>query len=284
MMAGCGTMRGRRGYHRGKEPACVVNTSDYETTPKITHMDDQLIKRAAKDIAAAKKVTALTGAGMSAESGIDTFRDKGGFWDRFDPAVYAHINTFYTEPEKPWEMFKEFARQVRALPNAGHAALAEMERMGHLGEVITQNVDNLHQEAGNSDVIEFHGNFRRAVCLECGKYFSIGELALEALPPRCDCSGVLKPDAVFFGEPIPQEAFGRASEAAQSCNLMLVIGTSAVIYPAASMPEIARRAGALVVEINPKTTPLTEFISDYIILGKAGKILPAIVEELKRLA
>jgi NAD-dependent deacetylase len=226
-------------------------------------------------------VVALTGAGMSAESGLDTFRDKGGFWDRYDPEVYAHIRTFQTEPEKPWKMFKAFAKQVRAQPNAGHLALAEMEHLGYLREIITQNVDNLHQEAGNSDVIEFHGNFRRAVCLECGEYFPIGQLSLEELPPRCDCSGVLKPDAVFFGEPIPQEAFLRASEAAHGCNLMLVIGTSGVVYPAAGMPEIAKRAGACIVEINPETTPLTGFVSDYIILGKAGEVLPAIVEELR---
>lgn len=245
-------------------------------------MDEHLIKRAASDIRTAKRVAALTGAGMSAESGIPTFRDSGGFWERFDPEVYAHIDTFYTAPEKPWQMFRAFQTHVKAEPNPGHLALAEMERMGILREIITQNVDNLHQEAGNTTVIEFHGNFRRAVCLKCRKYYGMAEIPLDVLPPRCDCSGILKPDAVFFGEPIPEDAFARAAEAAHLCDLMLVIGTSAVVYPAAGMPEVAKRAGARIVEINPERTPLTGYVSDYIILGTAGEVLPAIVEEIRK--
>jgi NAD-dependent deacetylase len=219
---------------------------------------------------------------MSAESGIDTFRDKGGFWERFDPEVYAHIRTFETEPEKPWEMFKAFVTQVKAAPNAGHKALADLERLGYACEIITQNVDDLHQEAGNTCVIEFHGNFRRAVCLQCGRYVSTESLDLDVLPPRCECSGIFKPDAVFFGEAIPTEAFQRAVAAADACDLMLVIGTSAVVYPAAGMPEIAKQSGATIIEINPETTPFTGVIADYTILGRAGDVLPAIVEELRR--
>ncbi|HNU70988.1 MAG TPA: NAD-dependent deacylase [Thermodesulfobacteriota bacterium] len=247
-------------------------------------MKHALIKRAAEDILRVSHVTALTGAGMSAESGIPTFRDKGGFWERYDPEEYAHINTFYTAPEKPWQMFKAFEMQVKARPNAGHLALAEMERLGWLQEIIAQNVDDLHQEAGNSAVIEFHGNFRRAVCLSCGAYYEIKNISLDILPPRCRCSGVLKPDAVFFGEPIPQKAFMQAVEATRSCKVMLVVGTSAIVYPAADMPAIARQAGARVIEINPEPTSLTGWVSDYIILGKAGEILPALVEELKKMA
>ena len=244
---------------------------------------ENLIKKAAQDIVKAKRVVALTGAGMSAESGIPTFRDKGGFWEKYDPNEYAHINTFYTSPEKPWQMLKDFGKKVKAKPNPGHVALAEMEKMGYLQEIITQNVDNLHQEAGNTEVIEFHGNFRRAVCLNCGKYYEMKKINLEVLPPRCECNGILKPDAVFFGEPIPEDAFRKAYEASQNCKLMLVIGTSAIVYPAASMPQIAKQNGAKVIEINPETTSLTGYISDYIIIGKAGDTLPEIVREMKNL-
>ena len=244
---------------------------------------EDLIKRAARDIVEAKKVVALTGSGMSAESGIPTFRDQGGFWEKYNPDVYAHIDTFFSQPEKPWQMVKAFDQQLKAKPNPGHLALAEIEKMGFLKEIITQNVDNLHQQAGSTEVIEFHGNLRRGVCLVCGKYYEWGEITLEVLPPRCECNGVLKPDAVFFGEPIPEEAFQRAYEASRKCKLMLVIGTSAIVYPAASIPQVAKQAGAVVVEINPETTPLTDFVSDYSIIGKAGIILPEIVRELKRL-
>ncbi|MFH0814368.1 MAG: NAD-dependent deacylase [Pseudomonadota bacterium] len=244
---------------------------------------ENLITKVAQEILKAKRITALTGAGMSAESGIPTFRDKGGFWEKYDPNEYAHINTFFTNPEKPWQMLKAFDKEVKAEPNPGHIALAELEKMGYLNEVITQNVDNLHQQAGNTDVIEFHGNFRRALCLTCGRYYEMGKINLDVLPPRCECKGVLKPDAVFFGEPIPEDAFRRAHEASQKCKLMLVVGTSAVVYPAASMPQVAKQYGAKVIEVNPEPTPLTGYISDYIIIGKAGEILPGIVNELKKL-
>jgi len=244
---------------------------------------DDLIKKVAVDIIKAKRVAALTGSGMSEESGIPTFRDHGGFWERYNPEVYAHIDTFFSQPEKPWQMVKAFDLQLKAKPNPGHLALADMEKRGFLKEIITQNVDNLHQQAGSSVVIEFHGNLRRAVCLVCGKYYGWDEISLEILPPRCECNGVLKPDAVFFGEPIPENAFQRAYEASRQCKLMLVVGTSAVVYPAANIPLIAKQAGAVVVEINPEPTPLTDSVSDYIIIGKAGGILPAILKELKRL-
>ena len=244
---------------------------------------EDLIKRAARDIVETKKVVALTGAGMSAESGIPTFRDPWGFWKKYNPEEYAHLDTFFSQPEKPWRMVKGFDREVKAKPNPGHLALAEIEKMGFLKEIITQNVDNLHQQAGSTEVIEFHGNLRRAVCLVCGRYYNWEEICLDVLPPRCECNGVLKPDAVFFGEQIPQEAFQRAYQIFRNCRLMLVVGTSAVVYPAADIPQIAKQAGAVVVEINPESTPLTDFVSDYSIIGKAGIILPEIVRELKRL-
>lgn len=220
---------------------------------------------------------------MSAESGIPTFRDQGGFWEKYDPEVYAHIDTFSTQPEKPWRMVREFNLVATARPNPGHLALTSLQRMDFLREIITQNVDNLHQEAGSTGVIEFHGNLRRAICLTCGKYYELKELDLSVLPPRCTCRGVLKPDAVFFGEPIPEEAYREADRASRASTLMVVIGTSAIVYPAASMPVVAKHCGAKVIEVNPEPTPLTGSVSDYIIYGTAASVLPRIVSALQKL-
>ncbi len=245
---------------------------------------EELIIKAVRKIIEARKAVALTGAGISAESGIPTFRDKGGLWDRYDPEEYATIQAFQENPAKVWTMLEEFMEMKKAKPNPGHFGLAELEKMGHLRAIITQNVDNLHQEAGNAEVIEFHGNFRRAICLKCGSRYKMSEISLEKLPPRCSCGNALKPDAVFFGEPITPLTLQRAQEISQNCDLMLVIGTSAVVYPAASMPEIAKQAGAKIIEINPEKTYLSDYISDYFIKGLSGKILPIIVDEIKRMA
>ena len=144
-------------------------------------------------------------------------------------------------------------------------------------------MDNLHQKAGSTSVIDFHGNTRWLVCLECDKKYKLDEVSLEEIPPRCECSAVLKPDAVFFGEPIPMDALRKSQEEASKCDLMLVIGTSAVIQPAASLPAIAKRAGATVIEINPEPTPITGIVSDYLIEGKAGEVLPRIVEAVEKI-
>lgn len=242
-----------------------------------------LIQKTAQHIHEAKYVTALTGAGMSAESGIPTFRDQGGFWEKYDPEIYAHIDTFSTHPEKPWLMVREFNLMVAARPNPGHLALTALQHMGYLQEIITQNVDNLHQEAGSTRVIEFHGNLRRALCLSCGKYYDFAELDLTVLPPRCACNGLLKPDAVFFGEPIPEAAYAQADRASRASTLMVVVGTSAIVYPAASMPLVAKHSGAKVIEVNPESTPLTGSVSDYIIYGTAAEVLPRIVGALQHL-
>lgn len=245
---------------------------------------DDLIRRAARAVRTARRTIALTGAGVSAESGIPTFRDPGGIWDRYDPEEYATIQAFMRNPGKVWEMMKEFTTMQTARPNPAHFALAELERMGLLHCIITQNVDNLHQEAGSRDVIEFHGNLRQVVCLSCRKLLPMSEISLESLPPYCGCGGVFKPAGVFFGEPIPTHALYRAREEAQSCDLMLVVGTSAVVYPAADVPRVAKGAGAQVIEVNPERTPLTDYVSDCIILEKAGVAMPQIVAEIKALA
>ncbi len=242
------------------------------------------IERAAQAIRNSRKTIALTGAGISAESGIPTFRDPGGLWDRYDPEEYATIDAFLRDPSKVWQMMRDFTELKTAQPNPGHYALAQLEQMGLLGCIITQNVDNLHQASGSQDVIEFHGNMRQVVCQSCDKIRPLAEVSLETLPPYCSCGGVFKPAGVFFGEPIPSRALFRSYEEAQSCELILVIGTSAVVYPAAAMPGVAKEAGAQVIEINPEPTELTDAISDFIIRDKAGVVMPQIVAVIKEMA
>jgi len=243
-----------------------------------------LIERAAQAIRTARKTIALTGAGISAESGIPTFRDPGGLWDRYDPEEYATIEAFRRTPGKVWQMMRDFVELKTARPNPGHYGLAQLEQMGFLHCVITQNVDNLHQDAGSRDVIEFHGNMRQVVCQRCQKVSPLEEISLHTLPPYCGCGGVLKPAWVFFGEPIPVHAMYRSQEAAQSCDLILVIGTSAVVYPAADIPRVAKQSGAQVIEINPEHTDLTGSISDFIIEEKAGVAIPQIIAAIKAMA
>jgi NAD-dependent deacetylase len=247
-------------------------------------MMKELIERVARDILTSKRTIALTGAGISVESGIPDFRSPGGLWSRFDPMEYAHIDSFRRNPRKVWEMLKEVFRLISsARPNPAHYALAELESMGLLQAVITQNVDGLHQKAGSKVVIEYHGNHDWLVCLECGWRRSAQDLREEEMPPTCEvCGSILKPSVVFFGEPIPWEAQMRALEEARLCELMLVIGTSAVVYPAADLPRIAKSKGARVVEINLEPTVLTGVISDYLIEGKAGEVLPEILKEVKK--
>jgi NAD-dependent deacetylase len=156
--------------------------------------------------------------------------------------------------------------------------LAQLEMMGHLKAIITQNIDALHQLAGNKEVIEFHGNGKQLVCLSCGKTYSKENLNIQTLPPLCRCKGVLKPEVVFFGEPIPLEASQRAFQVTRECDLMVVVGTSAVVAPASHLPFIAKQNGAIIIEINLERTHLSETISDYVVEASAGKALTAILD------
>ncbi|MBW2039876.1 MAG: NAD-dependent deacylase [Deltaproteobacteria bacterium] len=263
-----------------------VNPHEILRRAKVsTGLDERgaLEKRAAEDILNSQKAIALTGAGISVESGVPDFRSAGGLWSKYDPEEYAHISAFRSNPEKVWRMLKEMIELVMGVePNPAHVALAELEQMGLLSSVITQNVDGLHQRAGSKEVIEFHGSNQWLVCLECGHRRETASLSLEDIPPRCpECGFILKPDVVFFGEPIPWEAQTKAFEEARTCDLVLVIGTSAVVYPAGGIPIVAKRNGAKLVEINMEPTALTGSVSDYLLQGPAGKILPKIVEEIR---
>jgi NAD-dependent deacetylase len=244
---------------------------------------DELIKKAAEDLSGAKMVTALTGAGASIESAIPPFRGKGGLWEKYDPMEVAHIDSFLQDPVKVWTLLIKDMKDVidQAQPNDCHKALARLEKLGKLKTVITQNVDGLHQMAGNTDVIEFHGSFARQRCMECNAHVETRRVDMSEIPPRCHCGGILRPNAVFFGEMIPQEALWRSRQVATECDVMLVIGTSAVVQPAALMPVVAKESGAKIIEINPESTLLTGDISDYLIKGPAGATMKDILAQLE---
>jgi NAD-dependent deacetylase len=242
------------------------------------------IKKVARLIHGASHAVALTGAGISVDSGLPDFRGSQGLWSKYDPAEYATIDAFMADPEKVWNMLFELRKEAAAAePNPAHTGLAELERMGHLTTIVTQNVDGLHQRAGSSNVIEFHGGGTVLSCIECFREYPASEISLDHLPPLCLCGGVLKPDIVLYGETIPVQTAGMAQAAAEQCDLMFVIGTSAEVAPASSLPRTAKSVGAKVVEINIEPTVLTASVADISLQGSSSKIIPAVVTELKTL-
>ena len=243
---------------------------------------DRLLDEAARMIRKARSVVALTGAGISVESGIPAFRGTQGLWEKYDPMEFAHIDALRAHPERVWRMLLELYTVVEAArPNAAHISLAQMEKMGHMRAIITQNIDHLHQEAGSQNVIEFHGSGHRMACLSCGQKIPRHQVDLGQIPPRCLCGGILKPDVVFFGEPIPWRALIQAQEESKHCNVMMVIGTSAVVAPACDMPRIAKEKGARIIEVNTEETQLTVSVTDLLLKGSSGEILPRLVERLQ---
>lgn len=240
------------------------------------------IREAAEVLAARKNAVALTGAGISVESGIPAFRGAQGLWERYDPAEYATIGSFLRDPEKVWTMLSEMIDILEnAVPNAAHRGFAELERMGLLRSVITQNVDGLHQAAGSRKVIEFHGNAEELVCIACWKRYGSREKLRGGVPPRCDCGQILKPDIVLFGEPIPWVAQDGAETEAAECSVLLVAGTSAEVAPACDIPRISKRRGAFIIEINPEETLLTRTVADLHIAASAGDAVSALVSAVR---
>jgi NAD-dependent deacetylase len=228
-----------------------------------------------------QKAVALTGAGISVESGIPDFRSPGGLWERFDPSEYATIRAFEKNPAKVWVMLKEMDRLlVQARPNPAHYALAELEKRGMLLGVITQNVDNLHQAAGSVNVVEYHGNALRFVCTNCKGSWVRSALDFDETPLYCYCGGLIKPDVVFFGEPIPEAAMYKANAWALSCDLMLIVGSSLEVAPANILPQAAKETGAVIVESNTEHTRVTRFLTDYFLLGPAGEVWPEVMHNL----
>ena len=248
---------------------------------------EDLYTKAAQIIKNSKNLIALTGAGHSVESGIPDFRSPGGLWDQFDPMEYAHIDAFRRDPEKIWNMlFALKGITDNAQPNPAHLALAKLEELGYLKAIITQNIDNLHQAAGSKKVIEFHGNASRLECLDCGKDYDKEEIEMTdnpPSPPRCkNCSSILKPSVIFFGEMIPPGALQESMYLSGIADAVMVIGTSAVVHPAAGIPYTAKRNGASVIEMNLETTALTSSITDVYIQGLIGTTLPTLLEYVEK--
>ena len=225
-------------------------------------------------------VTVFTGAGISAESGVPTFRGDEGIWKKFKPEELANFDAFMKNSELVWEWYKARKKIIASVqPNPGHVALADMEQRFRKFSVITQNIDNLHQRAGSKQVYELHGNIERNYCVSCGKLFPDERIMSEPAVPRCgSCGGLVRPDVVWFGEMLPADQWDKSVEAAERAELFLSIGTSAVVYPAASLPGIAKLAGAYVVEINLERTDLSP-IADEVILGRSGDILPKLLQQ-----
>jgi NAD-dependent deacetylase len=229
----------------------------------------------------AVSVVALTGSGVSAESGVPTFREaQSGLWERYDPQELATPEAFDRDPRLVWEWY-EWRRKLvsEAEPNPGHLALAELERRTPNFTLITQNVDGLHERAGSRAVIELHGNILRSKCSREG-VMAEPEDHDEDMPPRCPrCGANLRPDVVWFGEMLPPGALHAASEAARGCDLFLSVGTSSLVYPAAALPYEALETGATLVEVNPSETPLTQYAT-FALQSRAGDALPNLLREV----
>jgi NAD-dependent deacetylase len=232
-------------------------------------------------LVASRHIVAFTGAGISAESGVPTFRGADGIWNKMRPEELASMDGFMRNPDLVWEWYAHRKRIIRDVqPNAGHVALARMEKLVPDFAVITQNIDNLHRRAGSTRVHELHGNIERNYCMECGTRYTNEEVLSAPGVPLCSaCGGRIRPDVVWFGEMLPEDEWEASVRAAESASLFLSIGTSAVVYPAASLPIVAQRQGAYLVEVNPEPTPLTAQADEFL-QGQAGTILPLLYEVL----
>ena len=226
----------------------------------------------------AGRVVVFTGAGISVESGVPTFRGDEGLWKKFKPEELANIDAFMRNPELVWQWYQHRREVISSVkPNAGHYAIAAMDARYPSCVVVTQNIDNLHRRAGSRTVHELHGNIERDFCMECRTPAAPGEIAGQAGSPRCTaCGGLVRPDVVWLGEMLPEEDWNAGVAAAEQADLFFAVGTSSVVYPAATLPTIARRAGAYLVEVNIERTDLSP-TADEVLLGKAGEILPALL-------
>lgn len=240
------------------------------------------IKKAAGVLLQSKHTTAFTGAGISVESGIPPFRGKDGLWSKYDPKI-LELNYFFEHPKDSWEVIKEIFYDYfgKAKPNDAHKVLAEMEKNNLLQAIITQNIDNLHQAAGSKTVYEFHGTSAKMICTNCKRKFESEKIKFDKIPPVCiTCGGLLKPDFIFFGEGIPAVAFQKSVEEAENADVFLLIGTTGLIEPAASIPYKAKYNDAVIIEINPERSAFTERITDIFLQGKAGEVMTELGKHL----
>ena len=228
-------------------------------------------------LTAAKRLVFFTGAGMSAESGVPTFRGEDGIWKKFSPRELANVNAFMENPALVTEWYQHRRKIVRQTePNAGHVAIARLEKYFDV-TVVTQNVDNLHRRAGSSKIYELHGNLEKNYCMDCGLRYDSG--GVDALPdvPRCSCGGLIRPDIVWFGEPLPTSQFSRSESAIEICDILFIIGTSGIVYPAAYLPANAKKLGKYLVEINPMESELSGYC-DEVFRSSAAESLTAILK------
>lgn len=245
---------------------------------------DPALRRACELVRSSAHIVAFTGAGISAESGIPTYRDADeGLWVKYDPEKVVQIDAFLSDPAPFWHFFLDvrYRAVTDARPNPGHAALARMEAAGRLKAVITQNIDGLHQAAGSRRVIELHGNTRSIACLRCHARFTMEEVyqqLQEEVPPPCRrCGGLLKPEVVFYGEPLPELALAEAAAEIMTCDLLIAIGSSLRVYPAAALPEQAKANGARLIIVN-KTSTAYDHLADGLLRAPAGTALPLLAD------
>jgi NAD-dependent deacetylase len=257
-----------------------------EKLGKTKGEEDNLITKAARIIMESKKLVVLTGAGISTESGIPDFRSPGGLWSKYDPMKVATIDSFRSDPKAWWKWALSLGPEVLdAKPNKAHIAIAELEKMGKVNAVITQNIDGLHQKAGNGYVLELHGSMATASCTRCRASYP-REQVMELIkmgenPPMCDLdAGILKPDIVLFGEPLPPIIFQEATKKSMECDVMLIAGSSLVVYPAAVLPKLAKDNGAKLILVNIEPTDMDDQC-DVVIHEKAGEVLSEIVRACK---
>jgi NAD-dependent deacetylase len=238
-------------------------------------MDEILIHKAADVLRRSRYAIAFTGAGISVESGIPPFRGENGIWSKYDPAT-LELDFFHRNPLESWKVIKELFYMYfgNAEPNTAHIALSRFEQKGLIKSIITQNIDDLHQKAGSRTVYEFHGNSKKLVCTKCGADYPPVYIDFDHLPPLCGaCSGLIKPDFIFFGENIPFDAYQNSVEAAKKADVVIVIGSTGEVMPAAQMPFIAKQNGASIIEVNTETSKFTHSITDFYLEGKATEVM-----------
>jgi NAD-dependent deacetylase len=244
-------------------------------------VDESLIRNASEKIRNAQHAVVFTGAGISVESGVPPFRGEEGIWSQYDPQT-LELDFFLSNPAESWSviraLFYHFFGKAKA--NAAHLVLARLEAEGLIKSIITQNIDNLHQQAGSREVYEFHGNSQKLKCLRCNNPYLPSDIDFKDLPPYCSCGGLIKPDFIFFGEGIPMDAYNKSVQAAGRADVMLVIGSTGEVMPAAQMPYLAKQKGAFVIEVNPGKTNFTNSITDIHLEGKAGEVMEKLYQSI----
>jgi NAD-dependent deacetylase len=247
-------------------------------------MDEIPLDEVISWIKTSKYATVFSGAGISTESGVPDFRGPGGLWETYNPDVFS-LSYFKSHPKEAWKSLKEIQQKSfgSAKPNKAHLVIAKLEKLKYIKAIITQNIDNLHQKAGSKNVVEFHGNSQKLVCLNCLRKTSYNRSVFwKSKLPKCNkCGGLLKPDFVFFEEPIPSQARRSSHILAQMSDLFILVGTSGAVMPAAGIPFLAKQNGAKIIEINIAPSDFTNKITDIFIKGKAGVVFSKIAELMK---